>query len=270
MNRGYWSLFEIMPIYPVEFWILAAIAVIAVGIGKTGFGGGVGSLATPLISLSIPVASAAAIMLPLLVISDIFAVYHYRTMFHKRNIILMLPGATVGITAGALCFWHFIGNERILQIIVGGISVAFVVFQYVRALIFKIVERRHPNNIEGFFAGAASGFTSTLAHAGGPPVTIFLLSQKMPKELFVGTTVIFFAITNFIKLIPYYFLGLLNTGQLTTILILAPLSLIGVKLGITLNRVVPEVWFNRVIYTLLLLTGLQLIIGRSLISMLFR
>ena len=92
----------------------------------------------------------------------------------------------------------------------------------------------------------------------------------MPKELFVGTTVIFFAITNLIKLIPYYFLGLLNSGQLTTILILAPLSLIGVKLGINLNRVVPEVWFNRVIYTLLLLTGVQLIIGRSLISMFFR
>jgi uncharacterized membrane protein YfcA len=91
----------------------------------------------------------------------------------------------------------------------------------------------------------------------------------MPKELFVGTTVIFFAITNFIKLIPYYFLGLLNTGQLTTIFILAPLSLIGVKLGISLNRVVPEVWFNRLIYTLLLLTGIQLIIGKSPISIIF-
>jgi uncharacterized membrane protein YfcA len=258
-----------MPDYPVEFWILAAIAVLAVGIGKTGFGGGVGSLATPLMSLVIPVASAAAIMLPLLVISDLFAVYHYRSMFHKRNIILMLPGAMFGITAGAFCFWNFIGNERILQIIIGGISVAFVVFQYLRALIFKIVEGRRPKDIEGFFAGVASGFTSTLAHAGGPPATIFLLSQKMPKELFVGTTVIFFAITNFIKLIPYYFLGLLNTGQLTTIFILAPLSLIGVKLGISLNRVVPEVWFNRLIYTLLLLTGIQLIIGKSPISIIF-
>jgi uncharacterized membrane protein YfcA len=133
-----------MPDYPVEFWILAAIAVLAVGIGKTGFGGGVGSLATPLMSLVIPVASAAAIMLPLLVISDLFAVYHYRSMFHKRNIILMLPGAMFGITAGAFCFWNFIGNERILQIIIGGISVAFVVFQYLRALIFKIVEGRRP------------------------------------------------------------------------------------------------------------------------------
>lgn len=269
MNRGY-LLPEVMPNYPVEFWILAAIAVTAVGIGKTGFGGGLGALATPLMALSIPVASAAAIMLPLLVISDLFAVYHYRSMFHKRNLILMLPGAMLGIAAGAFCFWNFIGNERILQILVGGISVIFVAVQYVKALIFKIVERRHPTKLEGFLAGAASGFTSTLAHAGGPPVTIFLLPQKMPKELFVGTTVIFFTITNLIKLVPYYFLGLLNIGHLTTILILAPVSLIGVKLGINLNRIFPEVWFNRLIYTLLLLTGVQLLIGRNLVSMLFR
>jgi uncharacterized protein len=256
-------LFELIPDYPIEFWIFAAIAVTAVGIGKAGFGGGIGTLATPLIALTIPVSSAAAIMLPLLIICDAFSVWHYRKCYHKGNLALMLPGAIVGITAGAFCFWNFIGNERMLQVVVGLLSVCFVFFQWMQTRIYEVVRRRRPRQIEGFFMGAASGFTSTIAHAGGPPVTIFLLPQKMQKDLFVGTTVIFFAITNSIKLIPYYYLNLLQIGQIKTIIFLAPLSFIGVRLGLYFKEFFSEVWFNRVVYSILLLTGVQLIIGKS-------
>lgn len=255
--------------YPVEFWIFATIAVTAVGIGKAGFGGGIGTLATPLLALTIPVSSAAAIMLPLLIICDVFSVWHYRTCFHKRNLALMLPGAIVGITAGAFCFWNFIGNERMLQVIVGVLSVCFVLFQWMQALIYDAIQRRHPRQMEGFIMGAASGFTSTIAHAGGPPVTMFLLPQKMPRDLFVGTTVIFFAITNLVKLIPYYYLDLLKVGQIKTIILLAPLSFIGVRLGLSFKGLFSEVWFNRIVYSVLFLTGVQLIIGKSFIFLLF-
>ena len=256
-----------IPDYPVEFWIFAAIAVTAVGIGKAGFGGGIGTLATPLMALTIPVSSAAAIMLPLLIICDAFSVWHYRTCFHKRNLALMLPGAIVGVTAGAFCFWNFIGNERALQVIVGVLSVCFVIFQWMQAAIFEVVQRRRTPKMEGFFMGAASGFTSTIAHAGGPPAIIFLLPQKMPRDLFVGTTVIFFAITNLIKLIPYYYLDLLQVGQIKTIIFLAPLSYVGVRLGLYFKGLFSDVWFNRVVYSVLFLTGVQLIIGKNFFTL---
>ena len=254
-----------MPDYPTEFWFFAAAAVVFVGIAKAGFGGGVGMIATPLMALTIPVADAAAIMLPLLIVCDVFSVYHYRMRFDRRSIKLLLPGAVVGIAIGAFFFGYFSDNERVLQVGIGVLAVIFVLFQFLRAIIFGLLEKRRPHIAEGLLMGAASGFTSTLAHAGGPPVTIYLLPQKMPRDLFVGTTVIFFASINQIKLIPYYGLGLLHVGHLMTIAMLAPLSFIGVRLGLYLNRRFSEVWFNRVVYTILLLTGIQLILGKSLI-----
>jgi len=259
-----------IPSYPVEFWIFAAVAVIAVGIGKAGFGGGIGTLATPLLALTVPVSAAAATMLPLLVVCDAFSVWHYRASFHKKNILALIPGAVAGITMGALCFHAFLGNDRALKIIVGVLSIVFVLFQIVKNMIFNAIRRRHPRQVEGFFMGAASGFASTIAHAGQPPVLIFLLPQQLQRDIFVGTTVIFFALTNLLKLIPYYLLNLLQIGQLNTILLLSPLSYIGVRLGIYLKNVCSDVWFNRIIYSVLFLTGVQLIIGKSLINFLFR
>ena len=142
-----------------------------------------------------------------------------------------------------------------------------MVFQVARSILLGLIEKRHPSVVEGVLMGAMSAFTSTLAHAGGPPVTIYLLPQKLPRQIFVGTTVIFFASINQIKLIPYIGMDLLRFEHLSTILVLAPLSYVGVKLGIFLNTRFPEAWFNRIVYTVLFITGIQLIAGRSLVAM---
>ena len=182
----------------------------------------------------------------------------------------MLPGAVFGIAVGAMFFGYFSGNERVLQVGLGVLSVLFVCFQIGRSLILGMLEGRRPPAIEGVVMGAVSGFTSTLAHAGGPPASIFLLPQKMERDLYVGTTVIFFAAINQIKLIPYFSLGLIQSGHLMTILVLAPLSYVGVKLGIYLNQRFTEVWFNRLVYGVLLLTGAQLILGRSFVDLIVK
>lgn len=257
------------PDYPTTFWVLATLSVVFVGIAKAGFGGGVGVVATPLMALTVPVADAAAILLPLLIVCDVFAVAHYRRTFHRRSIKLLLPGAAVGIGVGAAFFGYFATNERVLQIGLGVLAALFVLYQVVRGVVSEAIAGRHPHASEGVLMGALSGFTSTLAHAGGPPATIYLLPQKLPREIFVGTTVIFFAAVNQIKLIPYVGLDLLTIGHLGTIAVLAPLSYVGVKLGIFLNTRFTDVWFNRIVYSVLLVTGVQLIVGRSLIAILF-
>jgi uncharacterized protein len=100
--------------------------------------------------------------------------------------------------------------------------------------------------------------------------TIYLLSQKLSPTLFVGTTVVFFAATNFVKLIPYGYLGLLRVGNIWTSLLLAPLCYLGIRLGIYLNRHFSEICFKRIICAGLFLTGIQLIMGKSLIDVLFK
>lgn len=249
-----------IPDYPILFWLCAIAAMLIVGAGKAGFGGVVGA-ATPLLALAIPVTDAAALMLPLLIITDCFTVYHYRLYFHRKSIQFLLPGAVIGIGAGGIFFGFFADNERILEVGLGVLAVFFVLFNVFRAVIFGAVKKKQPKGIEGILMGALSGFTSTLLHAGGPPVSMYLLPQKLPNRLYVGTTVIFFALVNLIKLIPYYSLGLLKMGNMATIIILAPIVYAGVRLGIFLNTRFSDIWFNRVIYSLLFITGIKLICG---------
>jgi uncharacterized membrane protein YfcA len=255
--------------YPMLFWFCAVPAVMLFGLSKAGFGSGIGILATPLLTLTIPVTQAVGLLLPLLIITDIFALLHYRNRFDKRNIVILLPSACIGIGIGFLLFDRFSGSQRTIQIFIGTIALLFVLFEILRSFIMGAVEKRRLKIIEGIFLGATGGFTSTLAHAGGPPVVIYLLPQKLEKSLFVGTTVIFFAAVNFLKLLPYYFLGLLNTVDIKTVLVLAPLTYAGVRLGIFLNRRFSDLWFNRVVYAILLMTGLQLVLGRNLLSLIF-
>lgn len=223
-----------------------------------------GAIATPLLALTISVPDAAAILLPILIVADVFSLRHYYKSYDRDSIKLMLPGAIVGIALGAFFFGYFSSNERILRMGLGVISLLFVAYQVGRALIMGKLEKSRPPTAAGVALGAVAGFTSTLAHAGGPPATIYLLPQKLPRHVFVGTSVVFFALLNIIKLFPYAMLGLLRVGNISTILVLAPLTYVGVWLGIYLNQRFSEVWFNRLIYTMLVYTGIELTTGRNI------
>jgi uncharacterized protein len=239
-----------------------------IGISKAGFGGGVGAVATPLMALTISVTDAAAILLPLLIIADFFSLRHYWKVYDRHSMKLLLPGGLIGIMIGALFFGYFSDNERILKMGLGAIALAFVMFQVIRSLLLGAMIKSRPADPVGVALGVAAGFTSTLAHAGGPPATMYLLPQQLPRHIFVGTNVLFFALLNLVKLAPYAYLGLLRVGNITTILILAPLAYVGVRLGVYLNKRFTDRWFNRLVYSLLFLTGLELVTGPSIIHFL--
>ncbi len=243
------------------FWLTAALAVLVVGISKAGFGGGTGLIATPLLALTIPVTDAAALLLPLLIIADLLSLYHYRHLVDRRLIGIMVPSATIGIILGTLFFGTFSHNEAVLKLGIGLLSVLFVLFELFRIRILARLSTSRPGTLGGILLSSLAGFTSTLAHAGGPPATMYLLPHNLPRQIFVGTSVVFFTAVNLIKLIPYGYLGLLRIGNLTTILLLSPLAFVGVWLGIYLNRRFTDRWFNRLIFILLFLTGIQLIWG---------
>lgn len=258
-----------LPDYPPLFWLTAVLAVTLVGIAKAGFGGGVGVVATPLLALTIPVPEAAALLLPLLIIIDLLSIGPYQHHVERESLRLLLPAAVVGIVLGALFFRTFSDDERLLKSGIGLLALLFVAYQVLRTLRPGVLPAQRPPRPLGFLLGTVAGFGSTLAHAGGPPVSIYLLPQRLPQEKFVGTSVVFFTAVNLLKLIPYGFLGLLRVGNLTTILLLSPLTLVGVVVGIRLNRRFDPTWFNRVVYTLLFLTGVELVSGRSVLGLLF-
>ena len=239
------------------FYLLAVPVVLLVGISKGGLGGGLGTLAVPLLSLMVDPRLAAAILLPILCAMDIFSVWSFRGAWDKLNVKILLPGALLGTLAGALTF--HITNADMIRVLVGLLALYFV-GHYVWGLrLLAQAKVRTADVKRGTFWGALAGYVSYIAHAGGPPVSIYLLPQHLPKITLVGTTVIFFAIINFVKLIPYTLLGQLNTGTLITSLLLMPLAPIGVKLGVYLLHRISDKWFYWTCYGFLFMAGIKLV-----------
>ena len=237
------------------FYPVAVIAILVVGISKSGFGGGVGVLAVPLMSLFIAPPQAAAILLPLLIVMDAFTIWHYRTLWDKRNIGILLPSAIVGILLGAFFFRYL--TEAHIRILVGAIAVLFVANYFLKK---QSVTPHQADVPRGMLWGSIAGFTSFGVHAGGPPINICLLPQQLDKSIFVGTTVVFFTIVNLIKVVPYTMLGQFSSDNLLTSLILSPVAPIGVWLGVKLHHRVNEKIFYTLCYIFLFITGVKLLV----------
>lgn len=236
------------------FYAAAIPAILLVGIAKGGFGSGAGVFATPLMALTVPIPQAAAIMLPILIVMDGVGLWAYRGTFSRENLKLILVGGVIGVALGALTF-HYLSDAWI-RVILGAMSVGFVLQRY--ALRARQLAAR-PSAAKGFFWSTVAGLTSTIAHAGGPPLSIYLLPQRLEKAVLVGTTVVFFAVINAVKLAPYAWLELFDARNLTTSMGLAPLAPVGIWVGYSLMRRVPEELFYRICYALLLVVGLRLL-----------
>jgi hypothetical protein len=246
-----------LPDYPTLFWFFAAFVALLIGVDKSGFGGGISVISVPLLALTIPAADASALVLPVLIFGDILALRSYRRHVDKTNFNLLLPCLIVGVIVGTFFFRAVIDSKKILNIGIALIALGFVIFHLGREALFKRLDHK-PAKPWGVLLGTTAGFTSMIAHVGGPLVTIYLLPQQLGKELFVGTTVILFFIVNVVKLVPYGLLGLLHLGNMPTILLLLPLTFVGSRLGLVLNQRFSNWWFNRVMYALLTLTAVAL------------
>jgi uncharacterized membrane protein YfcA len=237
------------------FYAFAIPAVLLMGISKGGLGSGLGIVATPLVALAVPAPQAAAILLPILLVMDAVGLVAYRGVFDRRHLGLLLAGGIAGIALGALTFRHF--SDAMIRAMVGAMALAFVLLR-LRAGIGGSGTSA-PSAVKGFFWSTLSGLTSTVSHAGGPPLSVYLLPLRLDKAVLVGTTVIFFAVINAAKLVPYAWLGLFDARNLATSLVLTPLAPVGILLGVRLQRRLPQEIFYRVAYALLAIVGAKLL-----------
>lgn len=236
------------------FYAAAIPAVLIMGISKGGFGSGVGLLATPLLALTLPMSQAAAIMLPILIAMDIVGLFAYRRTWSRENMVLILAGGLAGVVLGALTFRLF--DDRVVRIAIGVFAIAFVLHRWSGSATAPAAPR---STRKGLFWSMASGFASTIIHAGGPPLNVYLLPQKLEKAVFVGTTVMFFAAINLVKLVPYTWLGLFDAVNLATSAALMPLAPVGILAGLWLMKRLPQEAFYRACYVMLLAVGIKLL-----------
>lgn len=243
------------------FYLVAIPAVTLLGLSKGGFAG-IGMISTPLLALVVPPLEGAAILLPILIVQDMISVWTYHRDWSSRNLKVLLPGAVLGVGAGWL-FARFLSNAAV-ELTVGSIALVFVVHNWLgpklRARLGRADTSPHrANPAQGVFWGALSGFTSTLVQVGSPPFQIYVLPQRLDKMTLVGTTVIFFAILNWMKVVPYMALGQFSVRNFATSAVLLPLAVLTNFLGIWLVRITPTEQFYRIAYALMLLIALALL-----------
>ena len=236
------------------FYAVTIPAVLLLGVSKSGFGAGFGSLAVPLMALAVSVPQAAAILMPVLLLMDILGMAAFRRDFDLKLLKFLLPCGLVGIVIGAALF-------SVLQArtVAGIVGVFTLLFLAQRLLFPPHVDSAPPPRWLGAILTATSGFTSFIAHAGGPPISAYVIPLRLSPLKFTATMAFFFFVINLAKWIPYAWLGLLDTRNMATSLVLLPIAPIGVLVGVRLARHIKPVLFYRLVFLGMFLTGVKLV-----------
>jgi uncharacterized membrane protein YfcA len=240
----------------LAFYLAAIHAVILIGLAKGGFSG-LGAIGLPIMALGVAPVRGAAILLPILIAQDIVGVTAFRKTWDKSILIIMLPGAILGVALG----WLFAASvsANAVLVAVGAIAMLFGTYRlWIERGGRMAAARNSPGWVGGLF-GVATGFTSQIAHAGGPPFQMWVMPRRLPRDVFVGTSAIFFAALNWIKVPAYVALGQFTRENAIATAVLLPLAILSSLAGVWLVRRVPVERFYTIIYVLMVVTGAKLL-----------
>ena len=236
------------------FYLVSIPGVLLYGIAKGGFGGSISVLAVPLMALVMAPTQAAAILLPILLVMDALVVRTYWGQFDRRALVLLLPGAMMGILCGYLVAEHM--NDDYMRVLIGTLALIFGI----QSLLGWVSHgSRNHNRFSASFFGALAGFTSFSIHAGAPPFQMYLVPKRLAPLVYAGTSGMFFAVVNVVKVVPYFALGQFTSQNLLYALVLVPLAPLGVKVGhILVMRTRPSTYYG-IISVFLIVVGLKLL-----------
>jgi len=238
------------------FYAVAIPAVVLMGLAKGGFAG-VGQVAVPLLTLAVSPVQAAAILLPTLLVQDMVAVWSFRRTWDRSILTLMLPSAAVGILAAFLLASTV--SVAAVMFVLGVVSIVFAAYQLWRRKSHAVLAPSNASPAVGVALGIAAGFTSQIAHAGVPPFHMWVLPKRLAPTVFIGTSAIFFAVVNWLKVPAYFALGQFTPDNMQTALILMPVAIISTFAGVWLVKRVPAEGFYTAIYVLMMAVGGELI-----------
>ena len=237
---------------------LAALGAMLAGISKGGFGGSLGFAGSAILAVVVEPGVALALMLPVLMAIDMAAVRAYWGRWDKPSAGAILTGAVPGLLLGAVLF-SVISSDSI-RVLIGLVAVGFPLFRIALARGWIAPRPTGFDRRKGWIAGAGVGFTSFVAHAGGPPFAVFMLGRGgIDKTRYHATSVIVFWVVNAMKAALYTMLGLFSWQLLGWSAALIPFAMIGTLIGVKAHKLIPERLFFMVAYTALMLTGLKLL-----------
>lgn len=236
------------------FYAVAIPAVLLLGISKSGFGAGFGSLAVPMMALAVTVPQAAAILMPVLLVMDLLGISAYRRQVDWKLLRFLLPYGLLGIVLGTALF-----KVLSAHVVAGVVGAMTLLFLAQRLLFPPKADAGAPPKWAGGLLTMASGFTSFISHAGGPPINVYVIPMRLSPLVFNGTMAYFFFVINLSKWVPYAWLGLLDWRNFWTSLALLPLAPLGVWIGVRVAQRIQPALFYRLIYIGMFLTGVKLL-----------
>lgn len=241
--------------HSLTFFIFAIVSVIIVGLSKSGFGAGLGILSLPLMASQSSINDALVILLPLLIAIDLVGLRRFLQNANWRILKLIVPPAMIGLIFGMIFFTAI--TPQVLTLSIGIFTLLFLIQNL--AMAYFDGREAKPYPWLGRFMGLISGFTSFVAHIGGPPITVFMLRENLAPMVYTSTLGVYFMAINFAKLGPYAYLDLLHPAQFATSFILLPCVPIGVYLGFYLADRISMVWYYRIVRFFLLVASIKLI-----------
>lgn len=247
---------------------LGAIAAFLIGVSKTGVPG-IGILVVPMLASAFGGRASVGLMLPMLIVGDLFAVrwYRHHTQWHRLR--ELVPWVAVGMALGAIALW-WLGEVSIrrdlLEPIIGALVLVMLGIHLLRR---RWGERLTPHSpLAVASAGTAAGFATTVSNAAGPIMGIYLTSLGLPKEQFMGTSAWYYFAVNVSKLPLFLLLTLLNPARpiitwqsLLFNLAVVPLIVAGVYLGRWLLVHIPQRLFDQVVLLLAAAAAVRLLVG---------
>lgn len=240
---------------PVEYYVIVALVGLLIGLSKGGMGAVLVVLTTPLLSMVMPVPNAISLALPLLLIADVFALWIYWKQWDMAYVRLMLPLGAVGVAIGSVLL--AVLPDLTLRRVLGLFTVGFILYRLIAPRLAQL--EYQPRRWHAYAAGAASGLGSALANTGAPPFTAYMLLQKVSPLIFAGTTTLFFAIINLLKLPGLLLTGQFDYHQFTDTLWVVPAIPLGVMIGKWLINRIDRETFERILLILLIVAALILL-----------
>ena len=233
--------------------MLAWVAAFFVGLSKGGLPA-IGSLAVPMLSLVLSPVTAAVLLLPIYVLTDIVGIWLYRREYSPRNLKILLPASLAGVLIGWATASYF--SDAVIAFLIGLMGASFCLNTWLRQP--KKGEPQVGAVPAGLFWGALAGFTSFVSHSGAPPFQIYVLPQRLGKMVFAGTSTIVFAVVNAAKIIPYAQLRPFSAADFEVTALLVPVALVGTGVGAFLTRRIQDALFFRLVQLALFAVSLKL------------
>lgn len=239
---------------PLSLIVLTGFAAFIVGLSKGGLPA-VGTLGVPVLALVISPVAAAALLLPIYIVTDWVGLWLYRRNYSARNLRILIPAGLLGVLIG----WAVASrvSDSFVGLLVGLVGIGFCLNTWIR---YRNAAEARPADVpRGVFWGTLAGFTSFVSHSGAPPFQMYVLPQKLEKLAFAGTATILFAIINLAKVVPYWELSSFTAIDPKLPLLALPVGILGTYVGAKLTRIMPDKLFFQLVQWALFLVSLKLV-----------